>query len=798
MNSLKYFLRIYLRNLFIYKKFAFINIIGLSVGVTISLLILLYVRFETSFDSFNPNTESIYRVVAKNNQDGSVRASTPLALSDVLKKDYPEIDKVVGLMTTWDEIKVKNERFEDLKGAIVEKDFFELFNFPLTLGNQSTIFQDPFEAVITGKLANKLYGSVDPLGKTFEYENQTFTVTGIVEPLPSNSLFNIDFFLSDGYRYKSFPDLSERWYHFGLYTFITFKGAIPEGFEQKLSNIEKHYYPDFMKNRHHYLVTPFKGSHLNPALENDITPAVAPLYLWILSAIAIGILVIACLNFMNISIANAVKRNIDTGIKKVHGATSGAVISEVFAEITIVVMISLVISFFGVHLLLPWFNGLIEKHIVVNFSDPVFWVGIAGFGIVTTLISGLYPAIVFSRPSPVKVLLQRRDTVKNKMTFQKSFVVLQFSIAIILGISLLFLFKQIAYLQHHETGFNKENLITIPVRLLGNDADEQLKNTALFSQALEKYQAQYGYGKSSITEFVPGFGFKNLFKIYPGEGAFPDGMELLSCDIDENFLDVFGLRIVEGRFFSANLASDYNAIILNESAFEKLGWKSIDGKWVGLFSKENRKEVIGVINDINVNSLQNPIGPMIYQFGRHHNYPGYLTIRLHPDKEEASVEFMKAQWMKLFPDIPFTFEGIEEKYKAAYGEEEKLVRIIGIFSILAMLLSLLGMLALSALECEHRTKEIGIRRVNGASIPAILAMLNTSFIKWVLLAFILACPFAWYFMQKWLENFAYKTELCWWVFAAAGAIAVAVSVLTVSVQSIRVAMRNPAEALRYE
>jgi putative ABC transport system permease protein len=798
MTSLTYFLRIYLRNLFTYKKFAFINIIGLSVGVTVSLLILLYVRFETSFDSFNPDAPHIYRVVTKNNQDGSVRASTPLALSDVLKKDFPEIDKVVGLMTTWDVIKVKKQRYEDLKGVIVEKDFFELFNFPLTSGNQVTIFRDPFEAVITGKLANKLYGGVDPLGKTFEYENQTFTITGIVESLPSNSLFNIDFFLSDGYRYKTFPDLSERWYHFGLYTFITFKGAIPEGFEHRLSDIEKHYYPDFMKNRHHYLVTPFRGSHLNPALENDLTPAVAPLYLWILSAIAIGILIIACLNFMNISIANAVKRNIDTGIKKVHGATSGAVISEVFAEISIVVFFSLVISFFGMHLLLPWFNGLIEKHIVVNFSDPVFWVGIAGFGIVTTLISGLYPAIVFSRPSPVKVLLQRRGTVKNKMTFQKSFVVLQFSIAIILGISLLFLFKQIAFLQHHETGFNKENLITIPVRSLGNDADEQLRNTALFSQAMEKYQAQYGYGKSSITEFVPGFGFKNLFKIYPGEGTYPDGMELLSCDIDENFLDVFGLRIVEGRFFSSNRTTDYDAIIMNESAFKRLGWKSIDGKWVGLFSKENRKEVIGVINDINVTSLQNPIGPMIYQFGRHHNYPGYLTIRLHPDKEEASVEFMKAQWMKLFPDIPFTFEDIEEKYKAAYGEEQKLVRIIGIFSLLAMLLSLLGMLALSALECEQRTKEIGIRRVNGASVPAILVMLNTGFIKWVLLAFILACPFAWYFMQKWLENFAYKTELCWWVFAAAGAVAVAVSVLTVSVQSFRVVMRNPLEALRYE
>jgi putative ABC transport system permease protein len=414
------------------------------------------------------------------------------------------------------------------------------------------------------------------------------------------------------------------------------------------------------------------------------------------------------------------------------------------------------------------------------------------------LSSGLYPAIVFSKPSLVNLLLQKREAAKNKMTLQKGFVVLQFTITIILATTLLFIVKQVSFLQNHDTGFIKENLITIPVRSLGNNGNERMKNTTLFIQNLEKYQAQYGYGKASITEFVPGFGFRNNFKILPDENTYPVGLELLSCDIDENFMDVFGLRMIEGRFFSKDHTTDIDALIINESAFKKLGWNSIDGKRVGLFSKDNRKEIIGVINDINVSSLQYPIEPMIYQFGRHHGYPGNVTIRLNPVKKSESVNFIRTQWMKLFPGIPFEFESVNEKYREAYGEEDKLIKIIGIFSALAMLLSLFGILALSKLECENRTKEIGIRRVNGARIFEIQTKLNYDFLKWVAIAFIIACPIAWFATHKWLENFAYKTELSWWIFVLAGLLALVVALLTISWQSWRAATRNPVESLRYE
>jgi putative ABC transport system permease protein len=738
-------------------------------------------------------------VVAKNIQKGSIGVPTPLPLSVVLKKDYPEIDKVIGLLRTWDEIKAGQKKFENLTGAIAEKDFFEVFSFPLQSGNPATIFNDPYEAVVTEKFAHLLFGDTNPMGQTFEYDKSVFTITGVINSIPSNSIFNFDYILSDKYRNIYYPDLNDRWYNSGLITFITFQGnRVPDGFEQKLMNIEKQYYPDFLKNTFQLLLADFKGSHLNPSLEKDIIPIVAPAYLWILSAIAIGILLIACLNFVNISIANAGRRKIETGIKKVYGASSGTLIGDFFAEISILVFISLIISFLGVNLLLPYFNDLIQKNIVIDYSDPIFLGGVFGFGVLTILISGLYPSFVLSRSPSIKVMLQRKKAGQNKLTFQKSFVMLQFVISIVLGITQLFIFKQISFMQNHESGFKKDNLIAIYVRASGNTANDRLKNTSILVQELEKYQSQYGYGKAAVTEYVPGFGFRNQFKAFPGGNTYPEGMEVISCDIDENFLDVFGVQMVQGRFFSKAYSTDRDAIIINQAALKKFGWSSIEGKTMGLFSKDNQKEVVGVINDINIKSLQYSIDPMIYQYGRHHNFPGYLNLRLNPEKTAESIEFIKKTWTRLFPEIPFVYEGVAEKFKSAYGEEEKFARITGVFSILAMLLSLLGIFALSTLESDMRVKEIGIRRVNGARILEVMFLINKDIVKWVALAFVISVPVAWYAIHSWLDSFAYKTSLSWWIFALAGLLAIAIAIITVSWQSWKAATRNPVESLRYE
>jgi putative ABC transport system permease protein len=799
MQNLSFFIKIHIRNLLRNKRFVWVNIIGLSVGISVSMLILLYVRYETSFDNFNPNAKNIYRIVTKNLQDGTVMAATPRALSDVLKKDYPEIDQVIGLMKTFEDVKAGDKRFENLSGAIVEKEFFDFFNIPLIAGNKATLFQDPFEAVVSRKLSKILFGESYPLGKTFEYDNNTFTVTGIIDNIPSNSILNFDFLLSDKFRYKYYPDLNQRWYDFGLFTFVTFKGKeVPKDFESRLTNIETQYYPDFMKHRNNLLVADFKGTHLNAGFLYDLVQGVSPAYLWMLSAIALGILIIACLNFVNISIANSGKRNVETVIKKLSGASPFRLMTDFFTETAFLVFISLIISIYAVYLVFPAFKNLVGKEIIVNLSDPIFWIGIAGFCILTIFISGFYPSVFFSRPSPSQVLLYNKESGRNKLTVQKTFVVLQFTITIILGITQLLIIKQISFMRNHETGFDKKDLVTISVGLLGDNGNDRLTKTNLFMQSLEKYQSQYDYGKASATEFVPGFGFNNHFKIYTYEGDYGDGLELLSCDIDENFTEVFGLKILHGRFFSKDHPTDRDALIINESAYKKLGWNSLDGKAVGLFSKDNRKEVIGVVNDINVKSLQFPVSPMIYQFGRHHMYPRNVTLRLNPGRESESIEFIKKQWNELFPGIPFNTESVDEKYNAAYGSEKKLASITGIFSILALFLSVLGIFALSTLESEKRVKEIGIRKINGAKVVEIMSLLNWDFLKWVALAFIIACPAAFLIISKWIQQFAYKTIISWWIFASIGLVAFGVAMITVSYRSWRVAGRNPVEALRYE
>ncbi|HEX2920053.1 MAG TPA: ABC transporter permease [Bacteroidales bacterium] len=799
MGKIKYFLRIYIRNMFTYKRFSFINIFGLSAGLTVSLLILLYVRYETSFENFNPNAKNIYRVVTENFQDGEIGASTPLALSDVLKSDYPEIDKVIGLMTTDGDLKTGDKRFTNISGAIVEKDFFEMFNIPLQSGNTAALFQDPYEAVVTTEMADQLFGKTDPMGKTIEFEGFTFTVTGIIAPIPTNSVFRFDYFLSDGFRYRYYTDLSERWYNFGLHTFITFKGIQnPEGFENRLSEIEERYYPDFMKNRHRFLIKEFRKSHLDTSVKGGLVSAVSVEYLWLLSMIAVGILLIACLNFMNISIAGAAKRNIETGIKKINGASVKTLIKEFFFENSLIVFISVLISIYGISLLLPSFNNIIDKEISISFSDPFLWLGISVFGFLTALLSGLYPSIVLSRHTPVKIMLFGKGGGQNKLQFQKSFIVLQYIITITLGIALLFIFKQISFMQKHNTGFNRKDMFAITVESLGRNGNERMGYANLLVQSIEKSQAQYGYGKASLTEFVPGFGFRNNFKIYPGGDTYPDGLEVLSCDVDENFADVFGLHILKGRFFSKDYSNDENALIINESALKKLGWDSIEGKNLDLIYKENKKEVVGVINDINIESLKYPSGPMIFQFGRHHNYPGYVVLRIPPEKVDESIRFIRKQWELLFPGIPFSYESIEEKFNASYGEEKKLAKITSIFSLIAILLSLSGIFALSALESEKRIKEIGIRKINGAKVMEVMSLLNAEIIKWILVAFLIAVPVSYYSIDNWLTNYAYRTSLDWWIFILAGAVVMIIALLTVSLQSWRAATRNPVEALKYE
>lgn len=799
MTSISYFIKLSFRNLFKRKSFSIINIAGLTIGITASIFILLYVRYETSFDNHNPQAGNIYRIVEKQKQDGVIYAAAPQPLSVTLNRDFPEVEHAVGISNLTSDILVAEARYPQVSLAMTEKEFFTMFNFPLIMGDSDRVFRDANGAVITQSFAESVFGNADPLGKTMEIHGNSFEIRGICKNMPSNSLFPFDVMVSDLFRYKMLPNWDDRWWNGGLFTFVTFVNQqVPANFEDMLLNMQQKYYPDYLLNRHEHLVMPFKNSHLNPVILGDLKPAVSLLYMWILGSIAIAILIIACINFINISIAMATKRHVETGIKKVIGANTRFLIRSFLFEMGMLVFIGLVLSMLLIKTLFPYFNQLIDKDITLSFTDPMLWSGLILFGLLAIILSGLYPALYLSRPSPMQVFRTKGLNSRGNSTFQKSVVVLQFVITIALGTGLMFMFKQVNYMQNHELGFDKENLLILSARATGQNKAEQLKNTDLFIEKVKPYQARYQFSKASVTEFVPGFGYWNNFKVYP-EGNFHDiGLELTSAAVDENFADVFKREMTMGRFFSGEIASDDNTLIINEAAFKKFGWKDIENKYIGFHDKNNRVPVIGVINDIHISSLQHPIEPMIYRFGAKNNYPGFITFRVNPEQKPETINFFKSQWNQLFPEIPFESKWITDQFEAAYGEEKKLMSIMGIFAGLALFLSLLGIVALSVLFSERRIKEIGIRKVNGAKVREILVMLNGNFAQWIIIAFVVACPITWFAIRKWLENFAYKTPMHIWIFFLSGSIAMAIALLAVSWQSYRAANRNPVDALRYE
>jgi putative ABC transport system permease protein len=414
------------------------------------------------------------------------------------------------------------------------------------------------------------------------------------------------------------------------------------------------------------------------------------------------------------------------------------------------------------------------------------------------LITGYIPGLYFSKITTLKALSNKSLLTRGKAGFRTGFVVFQSSTTILLIIAQFVILKQIGFMQNTDLGFDKENLLVIGVSMIEEqNHKKKYEKVELYTRELEKYRAQYGFSKGTITENIPGFYYENSFTLLPVEGIIEECL-VTSTAVGENFLDVYGIPMVEGRFFSGKIPSDRESFVINETLMKQIGWNTIEGKYMRYSQDTRNMPVIGVIKDIHTSTLKEPIGPMVYKYGQHNNSPAFITFRLTTSSPDKVLALMNAEWIKLFPTAPFQPFYVKDKYLLNYIEEKRLAKITGNFTLFAILLSSIGLLGMFIFLLEQRVKEIGIRRVNGAKISEIFSLLNKDFIKWIALAFIIACPIAWYAMNKWLENFAYKTTMSWWVFVIAGVVASGISLLTVSWQSWRAATRNPVEALRYE
>ena len=531
-------------------------------------------------------------------------------------------------------------------------------------------------------------------------------------------------------------------------------GYSEEDFNQHIKEIPSRYYPDFLKGRSTYFTAPFYKSHFNTSLTGQ--SAVSYTYIILLGCISFIILLIACVNYINLTLARAFKMNIDAGIRRIAGAGSVHIISLQIWLSLLNVLVALLLAMPLSSLCLPLFERLAERSLAGQENNIYVWIFTIFISLIVAIISGIIPGYTFSKVVPVKIIKTKNSYGKINKGVHNGLLVFQFSLTIALIIVQFFIARQINFMKNADLGFNNDNLIAIDLRSINLNQEDKFNKAKIYKIELEKQGTSYGLATGSITEDVPGYYFENSFTVNPIDASVDECL-VVSTAVDENFIKVFGMRIVEGRFFSDKYSTDNEAFIINETAVKQFGWKNMDGKFLKLGFEDSKYPVIGVMKDIHPTTLKEPIPPMIYRFGQQNNFPGFLTFRILPQYENQTIELMKKPWETIFPDAPFSYLNVRETYYKNYAEEQRLSKIIGIFAILAISLSLLGLFGLITFYSERRIKEIGIRKINGAKVSEILAMLSIDFFKLIAIAFIVACPIAWYVMFKWLENFAYKS-----------------------------------------
>jgi putative ABC transport system permease protein len=798
-----YNIKISLRYLARQKNISLLNLLGLTIGMSVAILIFYFVNFERSYDNFHKEGNLIYRIISVNKGTGGTeyRATTPLPLPEVVRKDIKAAEMTTGLtlfLSDDEPVQIADRAFFNLTGYTADSCFLKMFSFPMIAGDPKVVFDNPGAVVLTRNTAETLFGNESPLGKELIIGDYNFTVSGILKDLPGNSIFKFDLLVSHLMLKKMNPDLSNMWWGSGSMTFIKIhSNQNVSSVKSDLAGIPGKYFPDYLKGRETFDIQPAEGIHLDTSVTGDVKPPASSGYLFILMAIAIAVLLIACANFVNLSTSQSEKRARETGLRKLAGAGRLQLACLFVGEAVALSLIAVVLAAFLSKLFLPWFNELSQRNININFTDGKIILSILLFGILTGILSGIYPALLFSGYQPVQILRSKIRADGNKTGIRKGFIIAQFLITIILIISQLFITRQISFMKNHDLGFNENDLFSVPLHV--KDENKRLEFAKIFEESLEREARAFNIKGISLTENIPGQNFPNRFAVVPGGSSADDSKEMVVTSIDEHFSDVFQVPVVRGRILSDTIATDrFKNVMINEAAAKRLGWDDPIGKKLRFRHEEEPLTVVGVLKDINFRSMQTQIEPVVYRYTGANWLAGYITLRIDQGYYSQTIKMIRKTWEEQAHGIPFQYFFIKDKYNEKYREEERLAKIVGTFTIIAIFLSCLGLFALIAHLLIQRTKEIGIRKINGAGIAEVMFLLGSDYFKSVTIAFLLACPAGWYIMHIWLQNFSYRTGLSWWVFGLSGLIAIAIAVLTVSLRTWRAATRNPVEALRYE
>jgi len=771
------------------KVYSLISISSLTIGLAVCILLLLYVSDELSFDRYHEKADNIYRLCQEEHPYQAPGAARLLA------DNLPEIKEYARILPR-DNIlfQYEDKQFKEDYVAWVDAELFEMFSFKFKLGSAENSLQQPGTAVISEKTARKYFGDEDPIGKLLKVGNEyNYTIIGVVEDIPHNSHFTFDIFmtLEDGDMMFGSDWMNEwGWQNFLVYFEMQSEFSKSE-VEAKVCQIMRNAEDseDSDAPMPVYTIQNLKDIHLYSShFLNDIQPQNSITYVLIFSAIGLLILIIACFNYINLLTANATTRGTEIGVRKAYGASRTQLAMQYISESIVVLIISLCLSLLIVWIALPIFNELSAKDLSFSImANMNIILSLLSLVIIVGLLAVLYPALVLSSYNPVRVLKSSKNTANTKFQFKKILVGTQFTIVIILIASATIMFRQINFIQNKALGFDKEAVITA-VFDYGDEVEYNTLKQALLGQSY--------VSSVSVASRIPSGSLNNLGVVWPESETEYSVTPFVHVNFD--YFKTLGIEAKQGRLFSDQLKTDATeSIILNQKAVKHL---EIEGNPIGQSIRiswpKSTRRIIGVIDDVYFESLYNKIKPAVFVI--HYPTVYHLIVKVNPSDAVASMKSVTEICQSIYPNEVIEFTFLDTQLQQRYNKDTKTFQLMGYFAVLAILLACIGLLGMVSFTLAQRTKEIGIRKVNGASIFEIMQMLNLSFIKWILIAFVIATPIAYYSMDKWLANFAYQTALSWWIFALSGVITMVIVLLTVSWLTYRAARRNPIEALRYE
>jgi len=781
-----------LRTIRRHKGYSLINVSGLAIGLTVCMLIVLWVSDEWSFDRFNTNAGQIYRVYRSESttQKNSSSTLTPPPMAAALKRDFPEIIKATRF-GYWQRqlVTYKDKSFNEPGFRHADPDFFDMFSFPLVKGDPETVFSNPYSVILTEKTAAKYFNEEDPIGKTLTVNNSyDVIVTGVIHNDSLNSSLEFDLLSPFEIIIKESigEDNADNWGFNSFRTYVMLEqSASAENLNQKLTGYLKKYTEE---DTDELALQPLTDIHLFSNLGHDLRNRGDIKYVWIFSALAVFVLLIACVNFMNLTTARSANRVKEVGLRKVLGAERSQLIRQFFGESILIALFALWIALILLELLLPLFNTLSGKQLTSGWwNNPILSLGFIGLALVTGILSGSYPALFLSSFQPIRIFKSTGRSSGANPLFRKVLVIFQFTLSVFLIIGTLIISRQLSYVRNIDLGFNREHIIHLSIH--GELHDRYGSICERFLQEPDVIHVTASMALPTNIQSSPGTPM--------WEGRSPDAkMEIKADFVDYDYIETFDIPLVEGRSFSREYSTDSEtAFIVNEEAVRRMGLeKPVVGKRFGFWNIDG--QIIGVMKDAHFQNLHYKIEPLVFKM-----FPGWLRrmyVKIRSVNVPATLASLEKTWDEMNLGYPFEYRFLDEDFHNLYNSEARLGKIFKSFAALAVFIACLGLFGLASFIAEQRTKEIGIRKVLGSSTARIVALLNKEFLNCIAAANLIAWPIAYFAMQAWLQKFAYRTNIEIWIFLLSAALGLAVALLTVSLQTLRAARANPVDSLKHE